>query len=307
MTIKSSNMRLCNLLKFIMPGTCDPKPKDLTAFIASTSKISRHTAYLMRPANDEQAMMMATSYLHAFREEWSKGGYIFVTSRQAPEILLHLSIKGIFHCAVTLPDTDSIEEVVAFDNPKLLWVFIEDDSLPHAVRAARFKVIQLALRKKFVKAFGQKIESKVQPIVAPNPAPPMRLMFIGLGLPTEKGFAIVLAQMRSFGMGACFIHADNSHDRLVNQLLGIAVPSNEELQALNANTIRVFGSGLKHSLEIQKVIGEYQGWEVAAANTQQGSAPTKDRTQINTDRLLKESNLGVAFGFGERVIVDLDN
>lgn len=281
------------LIQAIISKIRPRSPMSLSDFIKSRKLSGGNMSFLMRPDNDDQAMAMATTFIKSFKDNWSDGGYIFVDKSQAPGIVQQLTAQGIPYCLVRLPETHYIEEVVSFDNPPLVWVFVEDDTLSRDVRAVRLEVIQNAIRERLSRAFT---EATTDDVVAKSSAPGklIRLLFMGTGLPISKGFVTVISQMRAFGFCGCFVDSQSIHDRYISRLYDQDSPTDEALSLLNANTIRVFGSGSRH-------LEEY--WQILRGCS--GAVLSRDKPEIDFDRMRTPSKLGLAFGFGKPLEVDL--
>lgn len=272
-------------------------PTSLSEFINSRKLSGGNMSFLMRPDNDDQAMAMATTFIKSFKDNWSDGGYIFVDKSQAPGIVQQLTAQGIQYCLVRLPETHFIDEVVSFDNPPLVWVFVEDDSLSRDVRALRLDIIQNAIRERLSRAFDEATTLPSSDDVVPKSSVPrklIRLLIMGTGLPISKGFVTVISQMRAFGFCGCFVDSQSTYDRYISRLYDQESPTDETLNLLNANTIRVFGSGSRHLEEYWQLLRDCAGAVIS-----------RDKPEIDFDRMSTPSKLGLAFGFGRPLEVDL--
>jgi hypothetical protein len=279
----------------------ETKPVPLSAFMGWVKGEIKHCSYLMRPVNDEQSVLMASAYIQAFKQELAEGGYIFVSKRYASAVLDLLSAVDLDPEVVACSDMEELGVTINLEATGKLWVIVEDDSLSHDMKASRFEGIQ----EKIGSALGDLLEKRVNE--APNePTKRVRFMFIELGLPKLKSVGVYLAQMRSFGMGACFVTQESASDRLINELFGATPADTQHLQLLRANTIKVYGAGLKHAEEFKEEYERQLRHYDVAANIQQGMQESRPGPKANLSRLLTTSTLGLALGLSDVQIIDLN-
>lgn len=264
--------------------------------------------YWLRPANDLQSQQMVGAYLTAIRDDLKNGGYIFVKKSRAADLFRQLTeLEAVFK-PIHIPVMADLDEIIDFEDPKELWVIVEDDSLAYETLASRFKVAEVIIRKKIAPALGVPIENRKlsQEYFEKNKARGMTLMmFIEMDYPSVKGFSVIQSQCRSLKIACCRVTRESEYDRSIHGIFSEPEHSEDELKSRSANTIRVFGSGPKYLAEIKRDLSRLVHYHAQFANTQQGSPVIHEAFTIDVGRLLDESNLGLVFGLDDVDIVDL--
>lgn len=259
--------------------------------------------YWLRPCNDLQSQQMVAAYLKALQPHLKNGGYIFVKRSRAADLFRQLTELGAPYKAVHFEVMEDIAGIIDINDPKALWVIVEDDSLPYATLTSRFQTAEITLRRKMAPALGTSINyDEMKREMEQRQAKGMVvLMFIELDYPSVKGFSIVQAQCRSLNIAACRVSRDSAHDHELNTLFGEPDHSKDEWKSRIANTLRIFGSGPKHHAEFMMTISDL----AALADTEKDESDALPETFIVTKRLKKESSLGVALVDSGAYLVDL--
>lgn len=275
----------------------------LSDFIA---KRPEQFGYWLRPANALQSQQMVGAYLKARKDHLKNGGYIFVKKSRAADLFQQLTELEVSYKAVHLKDMADISQILDIDDPKALWIIVEDDSLPYATLASRFKVAEVALRSKMAPALGTPIESQK----AMEKAEAKRLarvsilvMFIEMDYPSMKGFSVIQSQCRSLRIAACRVSRDNAYDHELNKVFDEPEHSDDELKSRAANTVQIFGSGPKHLAEFTDTYHKRIQFSGIGSFTK---VPPESGS-IDLGKLSLESNLGLAleFGSGDADILDI--
>lgn len=274
---------------------------NLSEFLESNA---RRPNYWMRPANDRHSQQMVGAYINAAKDDLKNGGYIFVKKSRAADVFRQLTEAGAQYKAVNFKDMTDIDDILCFEDPKALWVIVEDDSLPLEVLASRFKIAQVALRRQMAPLLGTPMTIK-EILQTPERRGFIHLMFVEMNFPAIKGFAVIAAQCRSLRIAHCTVSRLSSHDHEVTKLFDEPQHNSDELKGMLANTIRVLGSGPKHRAENTDSFQHWFSYQARNANSQQVGESHPELLQVEMERLEHESNLGVAFGFGDAHIVNL--
>lgn len=293
----STSVIICKTKTSVFP----PTMMTLSEFIAGQCQFP----HWLKPANELQSQQMVGAYLKAIQPHLKNGGYIFVKRSRAADLFRQLTELGATYKAVHFQFIDDIAEIIDFNEPKQLWVIVEDDSLPYATLASRFKVAQTELRKGMAPVLGAKFSfDEMQRENEMRQARGMILMmFIEMNYPSVKGFSVVQAQSRSLKIAGCQVSMDNAHDHELNKIFGDPEYSSDELKWQTANTVRIYGSGPKHRAEM--LMNLYDLVELNAPDESEDDDLYKE-TSINIGRLNEESRLGLAVGFGQARFVDLN-
>ena len=271
----------------------------LSEFIAG----QRQYSFWLRPSNDLQSQQMVGAYLKAIRHDLKNGGYIFVKRSRAADLFRQLTELDAAYKAVNLKVMDDIAEIIDLDDPKALWIIVEDDSLPYATLASRFTVAEVAMRGHMAPPLGTPISyDEITKRSELREARGMILiMFIEMDYPSVRGFSVIQSQCRSLQIACCRVSRDNTYDHELNKLFDEPEHDSVELKGRRATTVRVFGSGQKHMAEM---IGDLCSQEQAGSKTERDSFP---ESVINLKRLAAESRLGLAVGFENARIVDMSS
>jgi hypothetical protein len=279
-----------------------PAPTSLSKFIEHNP---HKFGYWLRPANALQSQQMVGAYLKANKDHLKNGGYIFVKKSRAAGLLQQLTELEVPYKAVHLKDMADLSQILDIDEPKALWIIVEDDSLPYATLASRFKVAEAALRSKMAPALGTPIESEE----AMRKAEEKRLarvvtlvMFIEMDYPSMKGFSVIQAQCRSLRIASCRVSMDNAYDHELNKIFDEPEHSEAELKSRAANTVQIFGSGPKHLVEFTDTYRKRI--ELSGIGPFTKVSPESD--SIDFRKLALESNLGLALEFGSGYAEILD-
>jgi hypothetical protein len=248
---------------------------------------------------------MVSAYLIAIRPHLKNGGYIFVKRSRAADLFRQLTELGATYKAVHFKNMDDFAGIIDMSEPKELWVIVEDDSLPYATLASRFKAAEVALRKHMAPMLGAKISvDEMQKENEKRRARGMILiMFLEMDYPSVKGFSIVQAQCRSLKIAFCRVSKDNEHDHELNALFSEPEHSVDEWKSRIANTVRIYGSGPKHRAEMLRNICNMVELQTPQADEQEDDEG--EERFINIGRLDEESRLGLAVGFSSARFVDL--
>lgn len=274
--------------------------------------VSRHPSrfgYWMRPANDLQSQKMVGAYLSAIKDELKNGGYIFVKKSRAADLFRQLTELEASFKPIHIPVMADLHEILDFEDPKELWVIVEDDSLPYETLASRFKVAEVIIRKNIAPQLGVPIESSKatkEYFEKQKSRGYTLMMFIEMDYPSIKGFSVIQSQCRSLKIATCRITRESEHDRSLHAIFNEAEHSEDELKSRSANTIRIYGSGPKYQTEIRRDLSRVIQYYAQSANTQQGSSVIHEAYTVDPAELLINSNLGLVFGLEDAQIVDLD-
>jgi hypothetical protein len=291
----STSVIICKTKSSIFP----PTMMTLSQFIADQSQLP----HWLRPCNDLQSQQMVSAYLMAIRPHLKNGGYIFVKRSRAADLFRQLTELGATYKAVHFKNMDDLAGILDMNEPKELWVIVEDDSLPYATLASRFKVAEVALRKHMAPMLGSKISLNEEDEYEKRKARGMILMmFIEMDYPSVKGFSIVQAQCRSLKIACCRVSRDNTHNHELNALFSEPEHSVDEWKSRIANTVRIYGSGPKHRAEMFGNLCNLVELHAPQADEQEDGGM---ETSINIGRLNEESRLGLAVGFSSARFVDL--
>ena len=259
------------------------KPQSLSTFFGSNKS---KQSYWLRATSDTQSQQMVGAFFKAMQQDLSNGGYIFVKKSRAADVFRQLTDLSVAYKAIHLHQITDIDDILDLEDPKHLWIVIEDDSLPYYELAARFKVIEVALRHKMAPPLSDRITlpTKDERITKRIKF----LIFIEMDYPSVKGYAVIEAQSRFLQIISCRVSRDNAFDHQIHSVFGEPEHSPDELKARKMNTTRIYGSGLKYQAELKNELSNYGG-------------DSRDLEVLNV-----ESNLAVAFPLGgEMESVDL--
>ena len=261
------------------------KPQSLSTFFGSNRS---KQSYWLRAASDTQSQQMVGAFFKAMQQYLSNGGYIFVKKSRAADVFRQLTDLSVAYKAVHLHQITDIDDILDLEDPKHLWIVIEDDSLPHYELASRFKVIEVALRHKMAPPLGHPVTLPTEDKRLPKPV--KFLIFIEMDYPSIKGYAVIEGQSRSLQIISCRVSRDNAFDHQIHGVFGEPEYSPDELKARKVNTTRVYGSGLKYQAELKAELPNYGG-------------DSRDLEVLSV-----ESNLAVAFPLGEEMeLIDLSS
>lgn len=270
--------------------------------------VSRHKkfGFWLRPANDLQSEQMVAGYLSALRDDLKNGGYIFVKKSRAACLLRQLTALHVDCKPVHFQDMSQLSEILDLDEPKALWVVIEDDGLPYAVLAERFSTAEKLLRHQMAPPLGERIEGGHDQIMAQAMARKSKvLMFIEMDYPSIRGFNVVLSESRSLKIAACRVTRECMFDRQVHAAMGESGHVDSEIAAMAKTTIRIYGSGDKYQTEIKEDLKRLlQCQEIRYIHNE--SAP-EEPVHIDADQLVRASSACLAFGFEDAEVIDLSS
>jgi hypothetical protein len=276
-----------------------PTMMALSEFIAERN----HFCHWLRPSNDLQSQQMVGAYLKAIQPHLKNGGYIFVIRSRAADLFRQLTELGAAYKSVHFKDIEDFSAIVDLDEPKELWVIVEDDKLPYATLASRFNVTEVALRTQMAPPLSKVItlEDLDKNSKRREARGMIVMMFIELDYPSVVGFSVVQDQCRSLNIACCRVTRGNIHDHELNKLFGEPEHSPIELKGRTATTVRIFGSGPKHRTEM---IMNLSSMLKSQATEEDGKYL---ETSINIGRLNEESRLGMAVGLTNARFVDLSS
>ena len=280
-----------------------PKPIGLSEDI-----LSRHkpTSFWLRPVNELQSQNMVGSYLRAMKDDLRNGGYIFVKKSRAPDVIRQLAEQGASYQAVHFERMEEISEIIDLENPKALWVVVEDDSLAYDILAARYRVAETALRSKLAPALGAPIdEAACRLELQRRKAKGVRLlMFIEMDYPLSKGFSVIVSQCRALRIATCRVTRESSQDDEIKSLFGQSANCPDELKFMAANSVQVYGSGAKNHAQCTEEFNRYLKREPLRMNQREGETP-EQALGIDLDLLRQPSALALILGFGDPALVDI--
>ena len=298
-------MSICSIIAKAKNKLFPQKQLGLSEYV---SKHPSRFGYWMRPANDLQSQQMVGAYLTAIRDELKNGGYIFVKKSRAADLFRQLTELEACFKPIHIPVMADLHEILDFEDPKELWVIVEDDSLPYETLASRFKVAEVIIRRNITPQLGVPIESSkaTKEYFEKQKARGFTLMmFIEMDYPSVKGFSVIQSQCRALKIATCRITRESEHDRRLHGIFNEPEHSEDELASRSANTIRVYGSGPKYQAEIKRDLSRLVHYYAQSVNTQQGSTVIHEAYTVDPDKLLLESNTGLVFGLDDVELIDL--
>lgn len=265
--------------------------------------------YWLRPVNAMQSQLMVGAYLNAMKNNLKNGGYIFVKKSRAADVFRQLTELGAAYKAIHFKDMNEISTILDGNDPKELWIIVEDDRLPYETLAARFRIAEVALRNDM----APPLETPITPYSQEDQQKWLSrgltlLMFIEMDYPSVKGFTVIQSQARSLKIACCRVSMESSHDHELNKVFGHPEHNQDELQSRRNNSIQIFGSGKKYKAEYSQRFKEILHYQAQSVNTQQGSPEYPEALTVNLNILDQESNLGISFGFDslDAYVIDLE-
>lgn len=269
--------------------------------------VNRHKkfGFWLRPASDLQSEQMVSGYLRAVKDDLENGGYIFVKKSRAACLLRQLAELQVDCKPVHFQDMSQLSDILDLDDPKALWVVIEDDSLPYAILVERLHTAEKLLRSQMAPPLGDRIEGSHDQIMAKAVTRKIKvLMFIEMDYPSIRGFSVVLSQSRNLKIAACRVTRECMFDRQVHATMGEPEHVESEITAMAKTTIRIYGSGDKYQAEIKEDLKRLLQYQATQCILNE-SAP-EGSSSIDADQLTQVSSACLAFGFEDAEVVDLN-
>ena len=270
-----------------VPVEVEPQPT-LNAELADEKMTGQ--PLLLRPASARQKAWMIESVIHARRDMWSKGGYVFVNRQDAGDVVQALSENDIPYDVFPLSGTHEHH---------LLWsgithvldvgrvvVYVDDEALPANKRNEDFKRF-------LAKVIEQCRKWDEEP--APESWRFMPIFYVDINLVTVSGFAHRMRQA-SKQFGTFVLTSRNIYDREVDQRLSSGRDI-DEVKSVMANSICIFGGGRRN---YQEILNSYAQSSTTSEN---GGSISKD----DLDRMREETILAfVAHHENPRIIRLID-
>lgn len=304
-------MSSCNLFQKIKSVFCSEKVVKLSSFL---NPETLRFGFLMRPATSVQLSQMLNAYIKAIKTDCPNGGHVFVGSTHAAEVTQALAMNDITYTLYSLVDMESYRDIMplADQSEGIVRVFVEDDSRPHKEREQRFIQVQRILGEELRKIIGVKLEPDRSDVifkdVKAQQAEFKRLkkfiMIMDMNTSLIKAFPSYLAQLRG-RIGFCIISSENEHDQEIKELFGSSLMDMDGRKSLNANTMKIYGSGPKHHKELSDAYGLSVHFANQAHVNQKGSASSYELYRVDTHGLAEVSDRGIAFDWERAVEVDL--
>jgi hypothetical protein len=282
--------------------------------------------FFMSASSNHQANQMFESHIKATKQSWIRGGYIFVSSRRAPDVLRILARQKIKPVVIFNVSEKELKLFANFlsDEEQSVRVYIEDDRLPADERSRRFQFIQQAIidamkviwtpREELTisDAQYQKVIDRFSRVTYKENR---RLPIVfDLDLQTRKGFSVLMTQAKRL-MSFCIISHKDQYQHAVDHLNGFPEFSEDEHKSMLANTVSIYGSGPINHDEVAYYYEvrsnavfrlEQPCHKTRSLNGPHSRVMTIESSNLKIDDYYQESNHAIVF-FGGAVptLVDL--
>lgn len=317
-----------SVIKKLKSRFLPPKARSLTTLLSDfylNYYFDFHN-FFMSASNNHQANQMFEAHIKATHKSWSRGGYIFVSSRRAADVLRILDRQGFNPVVIFNVSEKELKLFANFlkDDEQPVRVYVEDDRLPADERSRRFKFIQQAIidEMKFIWTPREELtisDDQYQKVmdrcsrVTHEENRRLPIVF-DLDLQTRKGFSVLMAQAKRL-MSFCIITHKDKFQYAVDHLNGCPEFSEDEHKSMLANTVSIYGSGPVNHAELSGLYDagarsvfclEQPCHKMHTVHGPYSRVMTIATTNLDIEDYYQESNHAIVFFGGEvGTLVDL--
>jgi hypothetical protein len=324
------------LLKRIKSRFCNPAPVGITKLLTDyhgNHYFDVHN-FLLIPSSSLQANQMFEAHVKATRTDWNLGGYVFVSSRRAEDVLRILDRQGI--TPIVVYNAKEIELKLFMDvlrtDKQQVRVYVEDDTLPAHERQTRFEFIQRLMTEQIKVLWTSQEEllmtnseykalmDRVNPpkrdatrclenstdVNSPTSISQRLPVVFDLDLQTRKGFSVMMAIAKHLVSFCVIAHRNEfSYKASDPRMAGAVSFCEDEHRSILANSVSIYGSGPTHHKEFSKLYGHHAifGETIKQPYDKVMVRPAKN---LDMDEFYAESNRAVVFfGAESPALIDL--
>lgn len=324
------------LLKRIKTRFCNPNPLGITKLLSdyhSNHYFDVHN-FFMSASSNLQANQMFEAHVKGTRSDWNRGGYVFVSSRRAEDVLRILDHQGITPVVTYNVKESDLKRVMHLlsseDQP--VRVYIEDDNLPAHERQTRFEFVQRLMTDQINVLWKTQddllmsdieyktLMDRVNPrktiatvcaynpecVNSPTPINQRLPVIFDLGLQTRKGFSVAMAIAKHLVSFCVISYRDPFSFQLTDlQRSGAAPYCEDEHRSMLVNCVSIYGSGPINHRELSDLY-ERQARYGRTIEKPYHKVMARTAKNLTMEDFYAESNRAVVFfGIESPTLVDL--